>query len=371
MRVLYGHQIYCRQRYGGISRYFQEIARRIAAMHDCDAEVIAPLYTNEYLAPAGDLRVRGLKVPSLPLTARTLRLANAALARFANRSRRDVDLYHETYYEIADAAPPGARRVLTVYDMIHERVPGSFGRNDRTSQQKAFAVSRADHVICISENTRRDLVELFGVDARKTSVIALGHALPAPGGAAAAVPGLDRPFLLFVGARGGYKNFTGFVQAVAQSRRLRRDVAIVCFGGGPLTAGESELLERLGLAGGVFALSGGDELLAGLYARALALVYPSTYEGFGIPPLEAMSLDCPVVCSNTSSLPEVVGDAAAMFSPDEPASLQDAIERVVETGPYRQELIERGRRRASLFSWDRCARETHDAYRRILLGAAT
>lgn len=371
MRVLYGHQIYCRQRYGGISRYFQEIARRIAAMHDCDAEVIAPLYTNEYLAPAGDLHVRGLKVPSLPLTARTLRLANAALARFANRSRRGVDLYHETYYEIADAAPPGARRVLTVYDMIHERVPESFGRNDRTTREKAFAVSRADHVICISENTRRDLVELFGVDERKTSVIHLGHALPAPVDPTRCVPGLDRPFLLYVGARGGYKNFSGFVHAVAELRRLRRHVAIVCFGGGPLTAAETDLLERLGLAGDVFALSGSDGLLAGLYAEALALVYPSTYEGFGIPPLEAMSLDCPVVCSNSSSLPEVVGDAAAFFSPDQPASLKDAIERVMEPGPFRQGLIERGRHRASLFSWDRCARETHDVYQRILGGAAT
>jgi glycosyltransferase involved in cell wall biosynthesis len=113
-------------------------------------------------------------------------------------------------------------------------------------------------------------------------------------------------------------------------------------------------------------MSGTDDVLVGLYGSAGAFVYPSLYEGFGIPLLEAMSLGCPVVCSNTSSLPEVVGDAAELFDPYDESAMRDAIERVVSNPEYATSLIEKGRRRASLFSWEKCARETFNIYCKIL-----
>jgi glycosyltransferase involved in cell wall biosynthesis len=113
-------------------------------------------------------------------------------------------------------------------------------------------------------------------------------------------------------------------------------------------------------------MSGDDALLSRLYRQATAFVYPSLYEGFGIPPLEAMSFDCPVVCSNTSSIPEVVGDAARLFDPADIDALRAAIEAVVGSPDLRDNLVRRGRKRIRHFSWDRTAMETMDIYRELV-----
>jgi glycosyltransferase involved in cell wall biosynthesis len=103
-----------------------------------------------------------------------------------------------------------------------------------------------------------------------------------------------------------------------------------------------------------------------MYMGAAAFVYPSLYEGFGIPPLEAMSLGCPVICSNATSVPEVVGDAGEYFDPADPEAIRDAVERVLQSNDRRSELVTKGHARRSLFSWQRCAKETLDVYRSIL-----
>ena len=209
-----------------------------------------------------------------------------------------------------------ARRVLTIYDLIHERYPNSFINSVGTTRPKKIAANRADHVICISESTRRDLVEYCGVPEERTSVIYLGVD-PNFGQVINTTERLNpRPFLLYVGARGGYKNFNGLVKAFAKSERLRQEFDLLCFGGGAISSSELELAMALGLRPNqLIQIGGSDNILVSLYKQASALVYPSLYEGFGIPPLEAMTVGCPVICSNSSSLPEVVGDAAETFNP--------------------------------------------------------
>jgi glycosyltransferase involved in cell wall biosynthesis len=251
--------------------------------------------------------------------------------------------------------------VLTVFDMIHERFPGSFPPTDRTAQHKATAVARADHVVCISHSTRSDLIEMLGVAPHRTSVVHLGHTLQtaAPRGAAS----VDGPYVLYVGQRGGYKNFLPLARALAASAAGADGIRLVAFGGGPFTASERAELAASGYdERRVEQRSGGDDELARLYAHASALAYPSLYEGFGIPPLEAMALDCPVVCSNTSSLPEVVGEAAELFDPCVPASMTAALDRVLLDAQRADALRARGRARVAQFSWERCAAETHAVY---------
>ena len=116
----------------------------------------------------------------------------------------------------------------------------------------------------------------------------------------------------------------------------------------------------------VLQLGGGDERLSALYQAAAALVYPSKYEGFGIPPLEAMWLDCPVICSNSSSIPEVVGEAGEYFDPLDQDSIRSSMERVLQSTERRQELIGLGRIRRELFTWERCAQQTAEVYRRLV-----
>jgi glycosyltransferase involved in cell wall biosynthesis len=367
MRIVYDHQIVGSQKVGGVSRYVYELAREMATTHGQDVTMLSPLFANSYLrdAPA-DLKIVGIPIRHIPRTGRIVRAINSIIVAPMMR-RLSPDLVHETYYSPRRVAPDGAKVVLTVYDMIHERFKQQFPANDSTPREKSLAVARADHVICISERTRQDLVDTLRIDPAKTSVVHLGFALTNRGtGIATAAEPATRPFILYVGHRGGYKNFSGFVRAFAASSALRQTADIVCFGGGPFKRDETGMFQELGLKPDrIHHVSGDDVLLEGLYRRALALVYPSLYEGFGIPPLEAMGCDCPVACSGTGAIPEIVGDAAAMFDPNEIDSIRTTLERVVGDQAVRQNLILRGQQRIKNFSWAKCAQETFDIYRRV------
>jgi glycosyltransferase involved in cell wall biosynthesis len=282
---------------------------------------------------------------------------------------KNPDIVHETYFSPYRLGSRRARRVLTIYDMIHEKFPASFPFSNKTSQYKALAVNRADHIICISESTRRDALEILGIPPEKSSVIYLGFDLMGAASAPNKTPTClaRKPFLLYVGNRGGYKNFLRLLQAYGASPQLRSEYDLICFGGGAFLAEELETMRKLGLnSGQISQLGGDDRLLAQLYEHASAFVFPSLYEGFGIPPLEAMSHDCPVVCSNTSSIPEVVGDAGEYFDPVDIDNMRTAIERVVGSESHQKQLIEKGHERLKSFSWDRCAAETLDVYKNLI-----
>lgn len=355
------------QEYGGVSRYFFELANNIAKAKAKAAEVaiLSPVYTNSYLASASrQLQVRGMKMPTIRHSWRVYRAINQTFAP-SMMERFHPDIVHETYYSQKSKAPVGSKVVLTVFDMIHERFPDSFGFWDSTSREKAEAVERADHVVCISEQTRKDLIELLGVDQAKTSVVHLGFSLTKQSAELTRVS--ERPYILFVGNRGGYKNFKSLLYAYAANPSLQHDYDLVVFGGGSLKGEEKALLTHLGIPfERVRHLSGDDSVLSGLYRRAALFVYPSRYEGFGIPPLEAMSFNCPVACAQISSIPEVVGDAAEFFDPDSVESIGYAIERVLNDATLRHLLIARGRERIKLFSWERCAEQTLDVYQSLL-----
>jgi glycosyltransferase involved in cell wall biosynthesis len=366
MRIAFDHQIFGWQQYGGISRYAYELASKLSTACEQDVAVISPLYVNRYLAHAPPhLKIEGVEVPTFKQSGRVYRAINSLLARPALKSFAP-DVVHETYYAAKSVAPRNAKVVLTVYDMIHERFPEHFSIASPTRREKALAVERADHVICISEQTRLDLFEFLGVSPAKTSVVHLGFSLTATPQMISESVGVPRQFILYVGSRTGHKNFAGLLHAYASSQILTDEFDLVCFGGGDFTSQERELVDRLGITPGrVLQVSGNDSLLGAFYRMARAFVYPSMYEGFGIPPLEAMSFGCPVVCSNSSSIPEVVGDAAAKFDPEDHESMRMAIENVVGKEELRKALIEKGRARATGFSWERCARETLEIYRRV------
>ena len=366
LHISYDHQVFTWQKHGGISRYYYEIANRIAAMGN-EVEIFAPFYVNDYFQNDCTVRPLGIKIPLLPGTAlQIINAINKSLSYLLIKPGRNIDILHETYYSLVSRCPRSAKRVITVYDMIHEKFANKFSRWDKTQQIKAYAVRRADHVICISENTRRDLMELLGVPEEKTSVVYLGCSLSMEK-AAAKHAEVEKPFILYVGSRGSYKNFEGLLRAYGHSRILKNEFSMVCFGGGSFSTHELSLMESLNISQNkIKYMSGTDDILAYLYASATVLICPSLYEGFGMPPLEAMSFGCPVVCSNTSSLPEVVGDAAELFDPIDEAEMRTAIERVVSNPERAQLLVDRGYERIKQFSWDKCAHETFDVYKKIL-----
>jgi glycosyltransferase involved in cell wall biosynthesis len=365
MRIVYDHQIFSMQEYGGISRYYYELASRMAEHEGCDVSIDAPLYVNRYIQDNGKLKIVGIHVPMIPRTGRVLTQFNALLRRMLPLKSLP-DIVHETYYARHGAVPAKAKTVITVYDMIHEKFRNFILSRDKSSQNKECAVKRASHIICISENTKNDLINLFDVNPQKISVIYLGYTLGQESSQCKLNIG-HKAYILYVGQRGTYKNFSRLLQAYAYSARLKRDFKLVCFGGARFSNDEINQIKKLNLKmEDIVHLKGDDDILSTLYSNAAVFVFPSLYEGFGIPLLEAMSFRCPVVCSNTSSLPEVAGDAAEYFDPYNIEDMAFSIESVVFSTEKRNNLIERGLKRINLFSWEKCAEQTLKVYSSLL-----
>lgn len=372
MRVCFDTQIFGVQEYGGISRYFAGIAKEMQGIANVEARVIAPLHINAYLDRLPRELVYGRKVTNYRALSLGRRLAGAVVCDILQR-RFDPDVVHKTYYHALPGVPSRAANVITVYDMIQEKFPHDFPPGNLMSKLKRRAVMKADHVICISEQTRLDLLSLYRIPAERVSVTLLGYdSLAEQLGAETEAEfrsraiGCGSPYLLYVGRRQhGYKNFDGLLRAYQASRWLRATFQVVCFGGGPFREDELARLKDMGILERVRYVGGGDRTLASCYRHAALFVFPSFYEGFGIPPLEAMSVDCPVACSNTSSIPEVVGDAGAYLDPSDIESIRETLERVLGSTSERAELVRRGRIRRREFSWRKCALETVSVYRGI------
>jgi glycosyltransferase involved in cell wall biosynthesis len=365
MRIAYDQQVFEMQRHGGISRYFVELVRNLGQRDGIGPTVIAPVYINQYLLRSGvQERVRGVFFPfRFRGEARVARALNKALLPLY-WAGRNFDIVHETYYSQV-CRGRGRIRVVTIYDMIHELFPQDFPDSAHVSAAKQAAVRRADHIVCISETTRQDAIRLLGIAPESSSVIYLGCSLDTP----AAPPAPEEtppPCILYVGVRSGYKNFLVLLEAFAAAKSLPRTVDLVAFGGRPFSAEERRRIEELGVAGRVRQMSGSDRLLDAHYRAALAFVYPSRYEGFGIPPLEAMAVGCPVACSDAGSIREVVGDAGAYFEPDDVQGLRAILERLAEDRTYAAELRAKGFAQIQKYSWVRCAEETLRLYERLL-----
>jgi glycosyltransferase involved in cell wall biosynthesis len=368
MRIAFDYQIFWAQRYGGISRYFAKLLGELDELGET-AVAFAPVHNNGYLSELPERCVRGWQTDRRPRGSRRMGPVVNRIVCGKQIASWKPDVVHETYFSERGSARAGVPVVLTVYDMIHELFAEDFGKNNPDSDRKRKAVERADHIICISEHTRQDLIRLLDVPPAKTTTIHL--AIDAVWGAPECVGRPDqsgRPFLLYVGARGiRYKNFGGLLRAMGASARLCDEFDLVAFGGGPLRVEELEEARQNGLRPGQVRQVGGDDsVLRRLYAEAAAFVYPSLYEGFGLPPLEAMACGCPVVSSNTSCMPEIIGDAGELVDPESADLMAAGLERVLFDSEYRADLIVRGHRRLGEFSWRRCAKETMAVYRGVI-----
>jgi glycosyltransferase involved in cell wall biosynthesis len=298
------------------------------------------------------------------------------LPRLARRA--GVELLH-SLGSTAPARGPFAR-VTTIHDLHYRIVPDAhFGvRGLGMRVLVPLAARRSHRLIAVSRSTRDDLVRLLGVPEDKVDVIPWGVGARAPAqslpeGAVRDRYGLgDRPVVLSASAKRPHKNLVRLLEALAEIPAERRPVLVLP---GYPTPHETELRARagaLGVTGDVRFLGWLEPAeLEGLYATAAAFVFPSLYEGFGLPVLEAMARGVPVATSNRASLPEVAGDAALLFDPERPAEIAGAIETLL-TDPARAERLRAaGRERAARFSWRAAAEATLDTYRRAMSGAAS
>jgi len=365
MRILYDGQIYEMQAFGGINRYFAEFISRLPP------EAEPTLFS-------GRKRRTGFPVHS------NLRFEDSRLFgpfRLARWTRPYVlrmllkgsewDIIHPTYYaDLRAYRGWHSPLVITVYDMVYELFPGTF-RDDHSRLYKKACIERADHVICISENTKSDLCRFYRVDERRISVIHLASGLPQEEQGGEPERGVEPeaiPYFLFVGARAAqYKNFRVLLEAYSIFSARYPDGPRLVVAGPPCTAAERIFLKGMKIAGRVrFTGVVATQELRTLYRKSTAFVFPSLYEGFGIPLLEAMETGAPVLCSDSSCFPEIAGEAALYFDPDAPEAIADAMGRVWSCPEIRLGLIEKGRERRSLFSWEKTSRATWEVYKRVI-----
>lgn len=366
MRILYDHQIFSSQVFGGISRYFYELMRCYDGTAGITFELALCRSNNSYLQAADFARPKTFFKGRRFVGKTTLLNALNGYKSRQSLLKGDFDLFHPTYYHPYFLKYLGRKPyVVTVYDMVHELYPETFPVADRTREWKKITIGNATRIIAISESTRQDLARLYDLDENRVEVVHLAASLRGDGVLPASIQ-LPERYLLFVGQRGGYKNFRFFVSELARFMHDMPDLRLVCAGGGEFTREEESLFENLKVTGKVLQLAVSDELLATLYSNALAFVFPSLYEGFGIPILEAFACGCPVLTSNRSSLPEVAGDAALYIDPEDAVSLKQQLERIVSDGALRDELKARGSARVTEFSWERAARETKAVYESVL-----
>ncbi|MCX6353815.1 MAG: glycosyltransferase family 1 protein [Candidatus Aureabacteria bacterium] len=277
------------------------------------------------------------------------------------------DLYHFPNFII----PPLKRgkAVVTVHDLSFARFPEyAEARNLRRLRKRfLYSLERADTIITISEFSKRELMELYGVSPDRINVIHLG--VSAPGCAAFEKP-LPARYFLFVGTIEPRKNLGTLLDAwrIVKSRKPGWAFKLLIAGGHGWNCEPAEVQARKkGLAGDVIMLDYvTHENISALYRPAEALIFPSVYEGFGLPPLEAMACGTPVIASTAPAIPEIVGDAALLFDPYNHEEIADALVRIAEDRELRADLVRRGFERVKLFGWRKTAELTLELYRKLL-----
>ena len=362
---------------GGIGTYVRELVEAIPAS---DEEVeLTPFYSKWRRSPSEaplttDGRYPGVE---LPWSIRTLYPAWDWFGRpRLPSSLADHDVVHATNHAAVPPVRQGQRLVVTVHDLAFERYPDLFPRRWLSLYRRGLraAIQRADAIIVPSASVRDDLVDRTAVEAERIHVTPLApweRWVPAEIVDAdreeLADHGITPPYILAVGTVEPRKNLVRLVHAYRQLAAQGSPQSLVIIGDDGWGADELRAELAKGGPGRVVRAEGlSASTLATAYAGADVVAYVSLYEGFGLPVLEAMSADAPVITSNTSSLPEVAGDAALLVDPEDVGGIADALSRVLTDPALSEDLRRRGRERASQFSWAATARATLDVYRHVI-----
>jgi glycosyltransferase involved in cell wall biosynthesis len=326
----------------GVARYVRSLRDGLRDLAPADLELRELGWTTENF---------GFDQPARALKTAWRELAWSRLV--APGRMREVDLVHHTHGPLMPLVH-GPRHVVTLHDLALLRNPERFRRWHRLAgQQRLRRLPQANRIICVSRFTADEAMNLLGLPAAKLEVI---HLAPTFAAQEETVPGLPGEFYLFVGSLEPGKNLTFLNALWREAGPVLPPLVVV----GARWSGVKD--EGAPPSNWIYLGHQSDGALAGLYRRARALLFPSLYEGFGLPPLEAMAAGCPVICAPKASLPEVVGDAASVVELDS-RRWRQALEAV---GREAENWRERGRKRAAEFSWTKCARETAAVYRAVL-----
>lgn len=355
MKILYDYQIFSIEKYGGISRYFCELMKSIN-------NILPIVISNNYYL--GKTNLSYLKFGTNNLFFKKYLSFFNKLYTLNQIRNLKFDIYHPTYYNSYLFKKIKKPIVVTIHDMIHENFSDLVDSNDPTIKRKALMAKRATRIIAVSENTKKDIIQTYGISPKKIDVVYHGDSFSDINLDICVNYDIPERYILYTGKRRGYKNFDNFILAVKKFVLNDSELFVVCAGGGSFNKYELELFKKLGLLDRIVHKECSDQLLKILYSKSLFFIYPSMYEGFGIPLLEAMSSDTAILCSNTSCFPEVAGDCAIYFDPYSISDIQKKINYALNNKLTKYKEL--GKHRLLFFTWEKTIENTQNTYKKAL-----
>jgi glycosyltransferase involved in cell wall biosynthesis len=361
IKVLFDQQIFLLQSFGGISRYFTELIRTYLEHPELGIlPVVESKKTfNQHLSE--ELASQGFSIDRSRLRSFLRALSGSLLER---NQKTTADLSHLTFYF------PGyfsrnktLPKVVTLFDMIPEKVPAK-NRLWNPHFVKRHYLAKADAVVSISETSTKDMVKEFGIKRQIPTTYLGVSANFAPN--LERLAGIPKSYLLYVGARSGYKDGGTAVSAFAQISESFSDQHLLFVGGGAFTTQEKRLFRELGISNQVAQQAVSDSELPRVYSNALLLIYPSRYEGFGLPLVEAMASGVPILASDTEINREIAQDVANYFPTGNVSALVEGIQAILADPIGQRTKIEAGILRSKEFSWLQCARQTAEVYKALM-----
>lgn len=363
MKILYDYQIFQMQNFGGISRYFFELMNNSStAGFDYDLSLL--FSSNEYLFESNKGLSGILKVPQ-NLSSEFYRFTNAINLQCSKLKIKseNFDVFHPTFYEDYFIEKIKKPYVITVYDLINERFPQYFKANEEFINRKKRLMENATRIIAISENTKKDIVEYFNIDPAKIDITYLAESLSPV--KSLKVENLPGRYLLFVGKRGGYKNFENMYNGIKDFLIADQDLYLVCAGGGNFSSAEKERFVQDKVDHKIkYVTFTKNEELKYLYENAVCFIFPSLYEGFGIPVLESFASGCVICTSYSSSLMEIGGKAALYFDPNSSDEIKTTVRKAL--GLRREnEYVDAGFKELEKYSWKKTTEQTLEVYKNV------
>jgi len=371
MKILVDPQIYNSQVYGGVSRYYTEVLSQLSAKDGVQVEIPVFFSKNEYLKISTLYKKEHRRFYTLINLMSKLGISTRKMVKKRSKKKaitalkkQGYDVFIPTYYDTYFLEYLNGRPyVLTVYDMIHELFPQYFDDAEEIAANKLLLMQNAAKIIAVSNNTKRDILKIYPeIEASKIEVVYHGSSIQVNNNKTVDLP--DN-YILFVGIRNNYKNFEFLIDAIAGLFKADDSLMLVCAGGGKFTKSETEFLITHKLTDRVIQKNFKEDELGQFYKEARCFVFPSAYEGFGIPVLEAMACGCPIVLTNNSSFPEVAGDAGIFYEPGNEADLYNKIETVIYNENVRDEYIAKGLQQVKKFTWKDAAEKCYAIYKEV------
>lgn len=362
MRIIYDYQVF-REKVSGASRVICEIANILRKSDD--VKILAPFSCNLYYKELFGVYHPFLSTHYFKGRDRIVNYFSQKMV-FDAIKKNQVDIFHPTwetlyYYKKADVGVGGKiPLIMTFHDMIPENY---YENNPRLPGRKILA-DISTRIVCVSENTKKELLEYYdNIDPDKVSVVYHGISQAISN----YKPNIWGEYLLYVGTRNNYKNFLFMVEAIAPLLLKYPELKLICTGH-PFGKEEISLFTQLKIINQLVNVGFVDDnTLYSLYKHAKTFIFPSLYEGFGIPILEAFVNGCPACLANASCFPEIGGDSAVYFDPRNKESILDVVTKVVENGTFANQLRLKGAERVKNFTWEKSAKAMRNCYEKAMV----